>query len=156
MIVIWVLSIALVVGVVMLHFEGLTLINRFALSRAAVERMHLMLVIVSLLLLHVLEICVFAFGIYIAHHLFHLGNFAGEREFVASDYFHFSAETFTTVGYGDLYPIGSLRVLASMESLTGVLLIAWSGAFSYFTVQRLWDAAAHEKAMRPARRARKD
>lgn len=135
-----VLGIALVIAVVLIHFEGLTSIGRFAFSGAVLARWHLICVILLIMCLHLVEICVFSAGMYLAHHVFHLGDFAGVREFAMIDYFHFSAETFTTVGYGDLYPVGPLRILSSLESIAGVLLITWSGAFSYFTVQRLWDS----------------
>jgi hypothetical protein len=38
---------------------------------------------------------------------------------------YFSAITFTTLGYGDIYPVGNVaRVITGMESLTGALLTA--------------------------------
>ncbi len=37
---------------------------------------------------------------------------------------YFSVVTFTTLGYGDFRPIGAVRVLASVESLLGIFLIA--------------------------------
>lgn len=133
------LSFFLVACVTMMHFEGLTFTARYALRHSNLGRWHLILTIMLIMALHLSEICVFSVGIYFAHHVLHLGAFSGDREFALIDYFHFSAETFVTVGYGDLYPIGPLRILTGIESLTGVLLIAWSGAFSFFTVQRLWE-----------------
>jgi hypothetical protein len=35
------------------------------------------------------------------------------------------------VGYGDIVPLGALRLVACVESLNGLLLLAWSGAFLY-------------------------
>lgn len=141
MILIFILSFILVTLVTLMHFEGLTFIARYALRHHwQLERWHLVLTILLIMGLHLLEICVFSIGTFIAHHVLHLGSFSGDREFALIDYFHFSAETFVTVGYGDLYPVGPLRVLTGIESLTGVLLIAWSGAFSFFTVQKLWES----------------
>lgn len=40
---------------------------------------------------------------------------------------YFSAETFTTLGYGDVVPHGDLRLLAGIEALNGLLLIGWTG-----------------------------
>lgn len=42
--------------------------------------------------------------------------------------FYYSAVTFFTIGFGDYYPMGYLRVLAAAEGFTGVFLM------SYFTV----------------------
>lgn len=42
--------------------------------------------------------------------------------------FFFSGVTFFTIGYGDFYPMGIIRVFALLEGFTGVFLM------SYFTV----------------------
>ncbi len=41
-----------------------------------------------------------------------------------SDSLYFSLITFTTLGYGDYHPVGILRFVAGLESLTGMTLIA--------------------------------
>ncbi|MDZ7688755.1 MAG: pentapeptide repeat-containing protein [Halobacteriales archaeon] len=38
--------------------------------------------------------------------------------------FYFSSVTFTTLGYGDMYPVGLSRILSTVQSATGALLIA--------------------------------
>lgn len=135
------LSALLVIATVLVHFKGLIAIKRFALnSPHALTEWHLVATILLILILHVAEILIFSGGLFFAHHTLELGQFLGARDFRAIDYFHFSAETFTTLGYGDIYPLGPLRILASLESITGLLLIAWSGAFSYATLQNLIDS----------------
>lgn len=140
MITIITLGVILLSTCVLIHFEGLTAINRFIAAHRRLVRTHLVLVILFILAMHLLEIVIFSGGYFIAHHVLELGSFQGEREFALIDYFHFSAETYTSVGYGDLYPVGPIRVLSSLEGLTGLLLLAWSGTYSYFTVQKLWDS----------------
>lgn len=134
------LGVILLSACVLLHFEGLTAINRFIAAHNRLVRTHLVLVILFILFMHLVEISIFSGGYFLAHHVLDLGTFAGDREFTLIDYFHFSAETYTSVGYGDLYPVGPIRVLSSLEGLTGLLLLAWSGTYSYFTVQKLWDS----------------
>jgi hypothetical protein len=61
---------------------------------------------------------------------------------------YFSAVTYATIGYGDVVPPESWRLLSSMEGLIGILMCAWSGGFIFAVVTRLHqDAAA---ARRPA------
>jgi hypothetical protein len=48
--------------------------------------------------------------------------------------FYFSAITFLTVGYGDFYPVGLLRLLASVEGYVGVFLM---GYFSVAFVRKV-------------------
>ncbi len=38
------------------------------------------------------------------------------------DAIYFSAATYSTVGFGDLSPIGALRMLAGLEAVTGLLV----------------------------------
>ncbi len=53
---------------------------------------------------------------------------------------YFSASTFTTVGFGDLVLTKDWRVLASIESANGFLLIGWSTAFLVAVTARLNEA----------------
>ncbi len=32
-----------------------------------------------------------------------------------------------------------MRIVAGIEALTGLLLIAWSASFTYLTMERLWS-----------------
>ena len=66
------------------------------------------------------------------------GYIDGEFDASALDFFYFSITSYTTLGIGDVYPQGPLRVLASIESLNGFLLITWSASFTYMMMQRHW------------------
>ncbi|UWR32924.1 two pore domain potassium channel family protein [Sulfitobacter sp. W027] len=45
------------------------------------------------------------------------------------DYFYFSLVNFTTLGRGDLTPLGHLRFLTGIEAFHGFLMITASGSF---------------------------
>ncbi|MFV0384394.1 potassium channel family protein [Paracoccus sp. (in: a-proteobacteria)] len=51
--------------------------------------------------------------------------------------FYFSAVTYATIGYGDIVPPQSWRLIASMEGLTGILMCGWSGGYFFAVVSRL-------------------
>ena len=55
----------------------------------------------------------------------------------AESSFYFSAVTYTTVGYGDLVPPYSWRLLAGVEGLTGILMCGWSAGFFFAVVSRM-------------------
>ena len=46
---------------------------------------------------------------------------------------------YTTVGYGDIEPQGSLRFLAGIEALTGLSLITWSASFMFMEMTQFWN-----------------
>ncbi|MBA3448557.1 MAG: two pore domain potassium channel family protein [Pseudaminobacter sp.] len=43
--------------------------------------------------------------------------------------FYFSTSSFATIGFGDVAPAHSWRLLAAMEGVTGFLIIGWSSAY---------------------------
>lgn len=113
-----------------LHYEALLSVRRLFGARAA-SRHGPAGVLVALVAVHLVEIALYA-GAYAlgAYHL-GLGVLRGPSGRAALDLFYFAAETYSTLGYGDIVPLGALRVLASVESLNGALLLAWSGAFLF-------------------------
>jgi hypothetical protein len=68
--------------------------------------------------------------------LFGLGGLRGTSGNAALDFFYFAAETYSTLGYGDLVPVGALRVVAGVEALNGLMLLSWSGAFLFGVLDR--------------------
>ncbi|NGO53214.1 ion channel [Allomesorhizobium camelthorni] len=43
--------------------------------------------------------------------------------------FYFSTSAFATIGFGDVAPAEKWRLLASLEGVTGFLIIGWSAAY---------------------------
>ncbi|PWJ85658.1 ion channel [Pseudaminobacter salicylatoxidans] len=43
--------------------------------------------------------------------------------------FYFSASTFATIGFNDAAPAKGWRLLASMEGITGLLIMGWTAAY---------------------------
>ena len=122
---------------VLAHYEGLLWSGRGLARLHGARRAKVLYGIASVLALHVLEIWIFGLALAAlmqwpacgsigpgAHHLF--------------DVIYFSAMTYTTVGFGDLAPVGPIRFLAGTEALTGFVLIAWSASFTYLEMERYW------------------
>ena len=53
-------------------------------------------------------------------------------------FIYFSSVVYTTVGFGDLLPVGALRILTAAEGLAGLAMITWSASFTFLAMQRLW------------------
>jgi hypothetical protein len=67
-----------------------------------------------------------------------IGSFGGALEHHFADYLYFSTATYTSLGYGDIYPRGGLRLMAGIETVTGLMMIAWSASFTYLTMEKFW------------------
>jgi hypothetical protein len=98
-----------------------------------------MLAVLTLFVAHFIQIAVYAVAFGVGHQVLNLGGFSGESVQTTLDYFYFSAVSFTSLGLGDIFPKDHLRLLTGVEALNGLLLIAWSGAFLFAMMNRLWD-----------------
>jgi hypothetical protein len=96
--------------------------------------------VVSLaILLHVVEFGFHAGKIWFLSAIIDVGNIVGAREFSGMDYIYDSAETFTGLDVGDLKVTGGLRLIATLEPLNGLVLTAWTGAFTSWAMQHYWN-----------------
>ena len=84
-----------------------------------------MMAVLILFFAHFAGIVVFAGMFGVGHQLLSIGGFSGV--------------SYTSLGLGDIFPTDHLRLLTGVEALTGLLLIAWSGAYLFAMMNRLWD-----------------
>jgi hypothetical protein len=89
---------------------------------------------VSLLMLHVIEVIVWALAFRA------ITPISGLDTFEKAVYF--SIVTFTSLGYGDITVLEEeWRLLSGIEALNGVLLVGWTTAFLFAVVQRTWSVS---------------
>jgi len=138
MIVTFLAALFLLQSTIWIHAEGLSLIRLEVGHLPADERLRLAIVVSAAIFLHMLEIGLYASVIWLLNVIVDVGDIVGAREFSAMDYFYYSAETFTALGSGDLSATGGLRLIASLEPLNGLVLIAWTGAFTYWAMEHYW------------------
>jgi hypothetical protein len=130
------LALSIAAAATLFHFEALEALGRRAARRRVLRGLALRTV-VGLVLIHLGEILLFALIYGLAANVLHIGTLVSQQGHIdALAYFYYSAETYSTLGYGDIRPAGELRLLASVEPLTGLLLLSWSGAFLFSVVQR--------------------
>ena len=137
-VVVTLIAVGLVIINVLLHYEMLSLLSTVLRRLAWVGRPRIALLICALLVVHIVEIWIFAGGIMLAERHGGLGDLKGAHNQGVLDYVYYSSMTYTTVGYGDLFPTGPLRFIAAMEALLGLMLITWSASFTYLEMQRFW------------------
>lgn len=132
-------SLLLVVSTTFVHYEVLRGLN-FGLPRLrGPSRTKLLAVILAAFVAHATEIALYGGALYILVQWLHAGRLAGVAGFSLVNCMYFSAETYTSLGFGDLTPTGPLRLLAGVETLNGLLLIGWSASFTYISMERFWQ-----------------
>lgn len=124
---------------VIIHYEFLYRISRYIPSMKLKHRLRILFGVFAALVAHAVEVWVFAFAFYFMHHADGWGHLEGNFDGSLLDCTYLSFTTFTTLGFGDIQPIGNLRHLTGLESLTGLVLITWTASFLYYEMQRYWD-----------------
>ena len=131
------ISATVVTVCVILHYETLRFLSR-AVGTHVHKRIGVLVAMLSLLMAHVLEIMIFAVGYMLMQQGAGLGHITGMDEGNFFDFIYFSSVVYTTVGFGDLLPVGAIRILSAAEGLAGLALITWSASFTFLAMQRLW------------------
>jgi hypothetical protein len=103
----------------------------------SLRRWRITTLVVGALVVHLFEIVLFTVGFWILAPLEDTGALQGSMALDFDEFFYYSAVTYTTLGFGDITPIGPLRILTAVESLTGLILIAWTASIILLAMQHL-------------------
>jgi hypothetical protein len=133
------LCLTLVAATTLVHFEVLALLSAKLPRMRVASRLKLVIVILATFSAHAAEIALYAATIWACVALAGVGGLAGPAGASFSSCLYFSAETFTSLGFGDIVPSGPLRLLAGAETLNGLLLVGWSASYTYLSMERFWD-----------------
>lgn len=125
---------------VLVQYEGLVLAWKWISRHRGHKRAKVVYAILSIIALHVVEIWVFGVAIWGLLLWPATGSLYGPESAEFLECVYLSAVTFSTVGFGDIAPVGPIRFLCATEALTGFVLITWSASFTYLEMERFWRA----------------
>lgn len=129
----------LLVVTTIIHYEALRALAA-GLPRLRMQpRAKLVVVIVTAFVAHAIEILLYAAAYYVLARYLNAGTLGEPQPLSFAGCLYFSAETYTSLGYGDIVPHHALRLLAGMEALNGLLLIGWSASYTYIAMERFWQ-----------------
>jgi hypothetical protein len=131
----------LVVATTVIHYEVLRWLNAALPGLAIASRAKLVVVILTAFVAHAVEIALYGAVIYTLSAGLGVGTLVGDAGTSLAACMYFSAETYTSLGFGDVTPVGPIRLLAGVEALNGLLLIGWSASFTYIAMERFWRVA---------------
>jgi hypothetical protein len=123
---------------VLLHYEGLRWISGRLNRLTTVRRRKVLFGVYAVILLHVAEIWLFGTSLWALLQMPEAGGLTGTASAGLFEVVYLSANTFTTVGFGDVVPVGAVRFLCGTEALTGFILITWSASFVYLEMREFW------------------
>jgi hypothetical protein len=135
----YVLNVFIIALVVAVHYEFLYAATWLMPKLQMLVRLRIVFGVCMALLAHTVEVWIFAVAYYfmIRHGL---GTLEGSFDGSLMDCVYFSFTTFSTLGFGDIQPVGDIRYLTGLSSMTGMVLVSWTASFLFFEMQRLWSS----------------
>jgi hypothetical protein len=128
----------LLVLTTVIHYEALAALGAGLPRLEIPARAKLIVVILVTFLAHALEMLLYGLAVFTLVRGFGLGTLGNVPAVSLSQCLYFSAETYTSLGFGDVVPVGPVRLLAGAEALNGLLLIGWSASYTYIAMERYW------------------
>jgi len=138
----------LLVLAIVVHYEVLRALSTFLPALRIAPREKLVLVIIGTFFSHVLQVLLYALTYLWFAKTLAIGGFKGATDLGFLDSLYFSAETFTSLGFGDITPVGPLQLIVGSEALIGLLLIGWSASYTFVAMERFWAEKPHAAGRR--------
>lgn len=123
---------------VLIHYEMLFRLSLIIPKLKLKHHFRVVFGIFGALVAHVIEIWMFALSYYYMHLSGKFGFLTGKFSSSMLDCVYFSFVTYTSLGLGDIFPVGEIRFLTGLEALTGLVLITWTASFMFIEMQKFW------------------
>ncbi len=123
---------------VLLHYEGLRWLSTRLATMPGIRHRKVLVGVYAVILLHVAEIWLFGACFWGVLQIPDSGAISGVHPAGLLDAVYLSANTFSTLGFGDLVPVGPVRFITGTESVSGFILITWSASFLFLEMQQYW------------------
>ena len=137
------INIALVVTTVYIHYEVLSRLSLALPKLQVLHRSRVALGMLGAICGHVIEIWIYAAAYYFMIQADGYGvlieALTGDTKQTLLDCAYFSFTTYSSLGYGDIAPVGNIRFVAGLEALIGLVMITWSASFIYLEMSKFWD-----------------
>lgn len=134
----YLINILVVMVVVSVHYEFLYHAYQLIPKMPFNPRFRILFGVGTALVAHTVEVWIFAVVYYLLILNGHFGGLEGHFNGEFLDCVYFSFTTFSTLGFGDIYPVGDIRYITGISSLTGMVLVSWTASFLYIEMQKLW------------------
>ena len=138
-----VISSFLVLVSIFLHYEALRLLSAMIPKLPIPVRLKVLVVVIGCFAAHTIEVWMYAIA-YMLMEFGGVGSLQGKLHDEFADLLYFSITSYSSLGIGDVYPSGAMRLVSGIEAINGLFLIAWSTSFAYFVMERLWPLHSRE------------
>ncbi len=141
------ISFLLVSATIAIHYEALRQTSLRLGELPIYPRARIIVVIAIAMISHCLHALLYAFAYMALASVGGYGDIGGAGSITMADAFYFSITSYTTLGIGDLYPHGELRIISGIEALNGLVMVGWTASYTYLAMERYWHVAVSDDEM---------
>lgn len=124
---------------VLIHYELLIAITHRVARFEFSHRIAIVFGAIRAMLSHIIQVWVYAIGYWLLLDFGEgYGSIKGEPITGFLDWVYFSFVVYSTLGFGDMVPTGWVRFMVGTESITGLVMIAWTASFLFLELQKQW------------------
>lgn len=139
------ISLLLVAATIAIHYEILRVTSLRLTHWPLAPRMRIILILIAALFSHALQVLLYAVVYLWLEDIGGFGTIGGDRGHDLEDAFYFSITSYTTLGIGDLFPTGALRIISGLEALNGLVMVGWTASMTYLYMEKFWHLRPRRK-----------
>ena len=132
------IAVLLLASTIAVHYEVLRITSARITHLPIIPRVRIIFMLTAALLSHLVHVLLYALAFYMLENWAALGTIEGRAGHHFSDAFYFSITSYTTLGIGDLFPTGELRLLSGLEALNGLVMVGWTASMTYLYMEKFW------------------
>jgi glucose-6-phosphate-specific signal transduction histidine kinase len=141
MLIVFLSSLLLIALTTLMHYEVLRGLHARLPASSIPHRSRLLVVVFATFASHVAQVVLYGLAMYLLVNYAEVGKLDAPDGPSLASCMYFSAEAYTSLGFGDIKPTGPIRLVVGIEALNGLLLIGWSASYMYIAMERFWEAA---------------
>lgn len=139
-----IISIILSFLLAIFHYEVMGFMTTKVAELKQVRQTKLLLTMLIISFSHLLSAFAYSLVYYTMDNHWGMGSLMGQDVFTFYDYFYYSLTVYTSLGFGDIYPTGGLRILSGLETMNGLMMITWSASYTYIIMTRFISHKQYE------------
>nr|WP_280638997.1 potassium channel family protein [Sphingomicrobium aestuariivivum] len=144
---------ALLAATIAIHYEALRFSSNRLTHLRIPPRFRITIMLTTALVSHLLHVFLYALAFLLLEQAGGFGSIdGGDTRHNLGDAFYFSITSYTTLGIGDLYPIGAMRLISGVEALNGLVMVGWTASMTYLYMEKFWHLRARPEPRRKSRK----
>lgn len=122
----------------LLHYETLRFLSARMARKPAVPRRRMIVIMMGAFVAHLAEVGIFALGLWASMAMSGRHLFTRDIEHNFLEALYISFESYASLGSAEVFEFGPARLFCGIEAVSGLLLIGWTTAFTYWAMTELW------------------